>query len=50
MGSLGPHTIPIRIPKDMGMVWEACMGPAYHKGSHYWGSLEFPLNIQSNWR
>ena len=20
------HTTPIRIPKDMGMVWEACMG------------------------
>ena len=39
MGPLGPHTIPIRIPKDMGMVWEA-----YQKGSHYWESLESPLN------
>ncbi len=34
------HKNPIRIPKDMGMVWEA-----YHKGSHYWESLESPLNI-----
>ena len=33
------HTTPIRIPKDMGMVWEA-----YHKGVPCpWGSLEFPL-------
>ena len=23
MGPLGPHTTPIRIPKDMGIVWEA---------------------------
>ena len=29
---------PIRIPKDMGIVWET-----YHKGSHYWGSLKIPL-------
>ena len=37
MGS-GTHTIPIIIPKDMGIVWEA-----YHRGSHYWVSLESPL-------
>ncbi len=30
------HTTPIRIPKDMGMVWEA-----YHfRGSHCWGVPE----------
>ena len=28
----GTHTTPIRIPKDMGMVWEA-----YHKGVPLWG-------------
>ncbi len=32
------HTTPIRIPKDMGMVWEA-----YHKGVPLLGSLESPL-------
>ena len=32
---MGPltHTIPIRIPKDMGIVWEA-----YHKGGPITGS------------
>ena len=35
----GTHTIPIRIPKDMGMIWQA-----YHKGVPCpWGSLESPL-------
>ena len=34
------HTTPIRIPKDMGMVWV----PLTIRGSHYWGSLKFPLN------
>ena len=30
------HTTPIRIPKDLGIVWET-----YHKGaSHYWEPLE----------
>ena len=34
------HTTPIRIPKDMGIVWQA-----YHKGVPCpWGSLESPLN------
>ena len=29
---------PIRIPRDMGMVWEACMGPAYDfRRSHVLG-------------
>ena len=38
------HTIPIRIPKDMGMVWEA-----YHKGVPCpWGSLESPLTFSHN--
>ena len=33
------HTIPIRIPKDLGIVWEA-----YHKQVPcHWGSLEIPL-------
>ena len=34
------HTISKRIPKGMGMVWEA-----YHKGSHYWWSLKIPLTL-----
>ena len=33
------HTTPIRIPKDMGIVWEA-----YHKGVPLLGSLESSLN------
>ena len=33
------HTTPIRIPKDMGMVW----GKLTIRGSHYWESLEWPL-------
>ena len=33
------HTTPTRIPEDMGIVRET-----YHKGSHYWESLESPLN------
>ena len=32
-------TTPIRIPKDMGMVWV----PLILRGCHYWGSLESPL-------
>ena len=33
------HTTPIRIPKDMGIVWET-----YHKGFPCpWGSLKVPL-------
>ena len=33
------HTTPIRIPKDMGIVWEA-----YHKGVPCpWGSLKITL-------
>ena len=38
---LGPltHTIPIRIPKDMGIVWV----PLTIRGSHCWESLESPL-------
>ncbi len=35
------HTTPIRIPKDMGMVWV----PLDIRGSHYWESLESPLTI-----
>ena len=38
----GTHTIPIRITKDMGMVWEQ-YGKLTITGSHYWGSLESPL-------
>ena len=32
------HTTPIRIPKDMGIVWET-----YHKGVPFWGVPEIPL-------
>ena len=38
----GTHTIPIRIPKDMGMVWEA-----YHKGVPLLGVPENPIEIMS---
>ena len=40
MGPLGPHTVPIRIPKDMGIVWQA-----YHKGVSLLESLESPLTL-----
>ena len=37
---LFPYHSHVRIPKDMGIVWED-----YHfRGSHYWGSLESPLS------
>jgi len=36
------HTTPIRMPKDMGMVWE-WYGKLTIRGSHYWGSLKSPL-------
>ena len=39
------HTTPIRIPKDMGMVWE--YGKLTIRGSHYWESLESPLNVHA---
>ena len=37
----GTHTTPIRIPKDMGMVWV----PLTIRGFHYWRSLESPLTF-----
>ncbi len=37
------HTIPIRIPKDMGIVWEA-----YHKGVPLLGVPENPT--EKSWR
>ena len=36
------HTTPIRIPKDMGMVWEA-----YHKGVPLLGVPENPIDRKS---
>ena len=33
--------IPIKIPKDMGMVWEACMGPTLPQGGPI---IETPWN------
>ena len=36
------HTTPIRIPKDMGMVWEA-----YHKGVPLLGVPENPIEEYS---
>ena len=36
----GTHTIPIRIPKDMGIVWEA-----YHKGVPLLGVPENPIEL-----
>ena len=33
------HSTPIRIPKDMGIVWV----PLTIRGPHYWESLESPL-------
>ena len=41
MGPLGPHTIPIRISKEMGMVWEAYD----NRGSHCWELLESPFKL-----
>ena len=39
------HITPIRIRKDMGIVWEA-----YHKGVPCpWESLESPLNQPTHW-
>ena len=35
------HTTPIRIPKDMGMVWEA-----YHKGVPLLGVPENPIDFR----
>ena len=34
------HTTPIRIPKDMGIVWEA-----YHKGVPLLGVPENPIDL-----
>ena len=34
------HTTPIRIPKDMGIVWEA-----YHKGVPLLGVPENPIDV-----
>ena len=34
-----PHIFRDSYGSGMGIVWEA-----YHKGSHYWGSLKIPLN------
>ena len=45
------HTIPIRIPKDMGIVWEAC-----HKQVPLLGVPENPIEyvlvhcFQASWR
>ncbi len=38
------HTTPIRIPKDMGMVWEA-----YRKGVPLLGVPENPIEITASW-
>ena len=34
------HTTPLRIPKDMGVVWEA-----YHKGVPLWGVPENTIEV-----